>query len=158
MNLFKLNLTTKWPSVPWKFLLTHYGLAVSRVAASSYNNYICVSDVPLFTGYEGTMCEYEIDECQSDPCQNGGQCTDLVNQYRCQCPVGFHGSNCENEINQCEGNPCLNGATCTNRRDSYICSCVNGMKKLFVGTYGMTTDYFFLLISFVNLVENMSNG
>lgn len=26
-------------------------------------------------GWEGTKCDAEIDECNSDPCQNGGTCT-----------------------------------------------------------------------------------
>ncbi|KAI8509176.1 Galectin-3-binding protein [Branchiostoma belcheri] len=32
-------------------------------------------------------------ECQSNPCQNGGQCVDGSNRYDCNCPAGFVGTN-----------------------------------------------------------------
>lgn len=38
----------------------------------------------------------DIDECLPDPCHNNGTCTDLVNNYRCNCAAGFNGTNCEN--------------------------------------------------------------
>ena len=46
--------------------------------------------------YTGQFCEEEIDECQTQPCQNGGTCTDLLNSYECNCDgTGFSGDNCE---------------------------------------------------------------
>ena len=38
----------------------------------------------------------DIDDCQPEPCQNNGTCTDLVNDYSCDCVAGFNGTNCEN--------------------------------------------------------------
>ena len=38
----------------------------------------------------------DIDECSSNPCQNGGTCTDGVNSYSCACVAGTSGVNCEN--------------------------------------------------------------
>ena len=38
----------------------------------------------------------DINECIPDPCQNGGSCTDVVNDYNCTCVLGFNGTNCEN--------------------------------------------------------------
>ena len=32
-----------------------------------------------FTGWNGTYCEQNIDECAEAPCQNGGTCMDKVN-------------------------------------------------------------------------------
>ena len=31
----------------------------------------------------------DIDECASDPCQNGGTCTDQVDGYECSCQAGY---------------------------------------------------------------------
>ena len=37
----------------------------------------------------------DIDECESNPCKNGGNCTDGFNSYSCVCPDGYTGINCE---------------------------------------------------------------
>lgn len=37
----------------------------------------------------------DVNECASQPCQNGGTCTHGVNSFRCQCPAGFGGPTCE---------------------------------------------------------------
>ena len=36
----------------------------------------------------------DIDDCADQPCQNGGNCTDAVNDYACNCGVGYSGKNC----------------------------------------------------------------
>ena len=40
----------------------------------------------------------DIDECASSPCQNGGNCIDIVNGHTCNCIDGYDGANCENGI------------------------------------------------------------
>ncbi|XP_004685908.1 PREDICTED: coagulation factor IX [Condylura cristata] len=35
------------------------------------------------------------DQCESNPCLNGGKCKDDINSYECWCRDGFEGKNCE---------------------------------------------------------------
>ena len=37
----------------------------------------------------------DINDCDPDPCQNGGICNDETNGYNCNCPSGFTGDDCE---------------------------------------------------------------
>ena len=37
----------------------------------------------------------DIDECASNPCQNGATCNNLQNQYTCTCAGGWQGTHCE---------------------------------------------------------------
>ncbi|KAI0225819.1 hypothetical protein LSAT2_023452 [Lamellibrachia satsuma] len=46
-------------------------------------------------GYEGAICENDVMECLSAPCQNGGACRDDVGSYMCDCLEGFSGVDCE---------------------------------------------------------------
>ena len=70
------------------------------------------------------MCTEEND-CFSDPCQNGGTCTDLhmLNDFNCTCAPGFEGKSCQIDIDDCDPNPCQNGGTCTDLVNSYRCFC-----------------------------------
>lgn len=36
----------------------------------------------------------DVDECASDPCENGGTCVDGMNSYTCMCPDGYTGPTC----------------------------------------------------------------
>ena len=36
----------------------------------------------------------DIDDCANQPCQNGGNCTDAVNDYTCNCAAGYSGKKC----------------------------------------------------------------
>ena len=42
-------------------------------------------------GFDGDLCQIDVNDCQSHPCQNGGTCVDGVNSYTCRCPRGFSG-------------------------------------------------------------------
>uniref|UniRef100_A0A8C0G0P6 Crumbs cell polarity complex component 2 n=1 Tax=Chelonoidis abingdonii TaxID=106734 RepID=A0A8C0G0P6_CHEAB len=72
-----------------------------------------------------------IDECASNPCQNGAICLDRVNEYNCFCVPGFQGNRCEIDINECASRPCKNNGTCLNEMDRYLCKCVPG----YTGTF-----------------------
>ncbi|XP_051900350.1 delta-like protein C [Pristis pectinata] len=78
-------------------------------------------------GFSGTNCEIETNECESNPCKNGGSCTDLENNYTCTCPQGFYGKNCEISAMTCADAPCFNGGSCTEKpHGGYTCRCPAG--------------------------------
>ncbi|XP_046699501.1 protocadherin Fat 1a isoform X1 [Silurus meridionalis] len=65
-----------------------------------------------------------VSSCTSEPCTNGGTCTDLPNGgYFCKCSALFMGSHCEVSISPCSSNPCLYGGTCVPRGDDFSCQC-----------------------------------
>ena len=37
----------------------------------------------------------DVNECDSSPCLNNGNCTDRINAFNCSCPPGFAGNRCE---------------------------------------------------------------
>ena len=37
----------------------------------------------------GRHCETNINECEPKPCENGADCTDLLNDYKCNCREGI---------------------------------------------------------------------
>jgi len=75
---------------------------------------------------KGEQCCPDIDICASYPCQHGGTCNNLENNYKCKCKAGFTGANCETDIDECESYPCQNGATCNNLKNNYKCICKAG--------------------------------
>uniref|UniRef100_A0A3B1JZZ4 EGF-like domain-containing protein n=1 Tax=Astyanax mexicanus TaxID=7994 RepID=A0A3B1JZZ4_ASTMX len=77
-------------------------------------------------GFQGSHCEQDIDECLSQPCQNGAICLDGIDVYQCFCVPGFQGYHCEIDINECASRPCENNGTCINGKDRYICDCLVG--------------------------------
>ena len=54
------------------------------------NEYTCTCN----TGYTGVNCVSNIDDCLSDPCQNGATCKDGVNLYTCICTGTENGATC----------------------------------------------------------------
>ena len=50
-------------------------------------------------GFTGDQCFTDINECESLPCLNNGNCIDGVNTYECECLENeFEGETCEIEI------------------------------------------------------------
>ncbi|XP_020610476.1 sushi, von Willebrand factor type A, EGF and pentraxin domain-containing protein 1-like isoform X1 [Orbicella faveolata] len=68
----------------------------------------------------------EINECDSNPCQDNSTCTDLIADFRCTCVPGFTGKQCEVDIDECASFPCLNKATCKDQINYFACDCIPG--------------------------------
>lgn len=50
----------------------------------------------------GTVCNIDINECASSPCQNNATCQDQLGFFTCACPAGIIGNLCETNIDDCE--------------------------------------------------------
>lgn len=75
------------------------------------------------------LCSLELNECDPSPCQFGAVCTDLVGDYRCDCPKWTLGKNCSivcpsTSCGPCSPSPCLHGSSCTllHQNSSHACS------------------------------------
>lgn len=42
-------------------------------------------------GFTASQCDVDINECEPDPCQNGGTCADLTDSFKCICQSGYTG-------------------------------------------------------------------
>ncbi|EHB16173.1 Sushi, nidogen and EGF-like domain-containing protein 1 [Heterocephalus glaber] len=73
----------------------------------------------------------EADECQSQPCLNGGSCQSHTSGYHCLCSAGYEGARCELETDECRAQPCRNGSSCRDLPGAFICQCSAG----FVGVH-----------------------
>ncbi|XP_038055904.1 protocadherin Fat 4-like [Patiria miniata] len=74
----------------------------------------------------GEFCQDQINQCDPDPCQNEGVCTDLIGDYSCSCPPGFTGKQCGTNIDDCADRPCMNGGDCEDLVNGYSCHCTEG--------------------------------
>lgn len=84
----------------------------------------------------GELCEVDVDECESQPCQNGGRCEDGRASYTCHCPeaepgeLPWGGDHCGVRLHGCVDHECQNGAACRPRLDggehSHECVCPHG--------------------------------
>ena len=68
----------------------------------------------------------DLDECQSEPCHNGGTCLDREAGFECLCKPGWEGIFCEKDTNECLSQPCMHDSTCVNLPEGYVCRCDEG--------------------------------
>ena len=61
-----------------------------------YNNYGLVSRVMfrrfLRTGWTGTNCSVDRNDCTDNPCRRGSTCVDKLDDFSCQCSPGYEGN------------------------------------------------------------------
>lgn len=71
-------------------------------------------------------CE-DVDECSSNPCKNGGTCTDRVNGYTCRCRDNYFGASCQDDIRKCHYTTCRNRGICKEGLNgTHVCICPRG--------------------------------
>ncbi|XP_071475764.1 cubilin [Marmota flaviventris] len=63
------------------------------------SSYFCRCD----PGWAGVNCTENINECSSNPCQNGGTCIDGINAFSCECTSSWTGSHCQIPQQVCGG-------------------------------------------------------
>ena len=81
----------------------------------------------------------EVELCASNPCHNGGKCSEALGVLWCDCTDGFRGEVCADDADECASRPCRNGATCeessTKGADvahgEYACVCAIGWQGLY---------------------------
>ncbi|KAG7527098.1 cubilin [Solea senegalensis] len=68
-------------------------------ATTSAPGYVCNCN----SGWQGVNCDQNINECASNPCQNGGNCTDVTNGFTCTCTSQWTGPLCQTPQQVCGG-------------------------------------------------------
>ncbi|XP_037083875.1 LOW QUALITY PROTEIN: neurogenic locus notch homolog protein 1-like [Pollicipes pollicipes] len=79
-------------------------------------------------GWEGALCDVNSDDCAEQPCLLGAECTDLVNDFQCDCPTGGvlrRESGASARLTCCAGGPCAHGL-CVDRFFVHQCVCDPG--------------------------------
>jgi hypothetical protein len=106
----------------------------------NYYGIDCSSISPLCTGqggtfctctdgWEGDVCDKDVDECEANQCDSLTECTNTLGGYACtDCPAGYTGDGKEGcvDINECDDetlNDCDENATCKNTKGSFACQC-----------------------------------
>ena len=106
-------------------------LASFPIAITHCFIYFCISNSIPTSGFEGTTCETEINECvsQNVTCLHEGTCVDEILGYRCECHCAFTGDHCEDEVDFCETQQCSdNTYMCISLVNScnFQCQCNDG--------------------------------
>jgi hypothetical protein len=95
----------------------------------------CPPHLHYITNIPVPRCEKKLSQllppCLSNPCQNGGQCSELdIFTYKCDCPVGWEGQQCERDQRACLQQPCGQDGVCKGFRFgsalTFVCICQDG--------------------------------
>lgn len=72
---------------------------VNGQCIETVSSYFCKCD----SGWSGTNCTENINECLSNPCLNGGTCIDGINGFTCDCTSSWTGYYCQIPQRACGG-------------------------------------------------------
>lgn len=92
-----------------------------------------------------------VNHCSSEPCKNGGKCSNTEDGFSCECQQKFKGFQCESEA-YCSPDRCLNGGTCQELENGYRCLCTDdfsGFRCLTKGKKFNVDDVIMLLQFFL---------
>ena len=64
-------------------------------------SFMCVYPI----GYDGDLCEINVDDYIDDPCLNSGSCVDVISSYTCVCSPGYASEDCSVALNDCDQEP-----------------------------------------------------
>ena len=113
-NMFSLSHAKKQIVIRWKLSIV-YNLAVFDHVSRACIVVGITMDPAYFV---------DVDECASNPCQNGATCTDDVNGYTCWCKMGYAGTSCQTGgcgQFECIKGVCLPDSSKTNVDDHQFC-------------------------------------
>ena len=97
----------------------------------------CIDGIAAFTctcnaGWEGQLCDVNINECESNPCVNG-ECIDEIAAFQCICHAGWEGTLCDVNLPNCISNQCLGDNSLLNQNDQiaigYTKKCLTVVNK-----------------------------
>lgn len=96
----KLPHSERWPTHDWKqkWRISRFGCLT---VLSAYR--LMTSFFPFQKGFAGELCNFEYNECESNPCLNNGQCTDHIGGFSCQCTRGYTGKRCHIKVSRQSG-------------------------------------------------------
>ena len=107
---------------------------VTKNNVNFWDNFQCECD----PGFTGTLCDVDVNECASNPCQMG-ICEDLEGEFNCKCHPGIEKDTqgfCTIDIDECQSSPCTTGrgeckkSLIMTQTNFYECACLKGFNGI----------------------------
>ncbi|XP_033112664.1 MAM and LDL-receptor class A domain-containing protein 1-like [Anneissia japonica] len=102
----------------------YYEVEIEGIRGDGNLGDIAIDDL----SFTGNGCT-DIDKCASNPCQNGGTCSQSSSQFKCACVPGWTGLYCQLDIQECRSDPCRPPKSrCIEDLNGYTCECPQGLR------------------------------